>query len=85
MSASPAHVSKAPHHEAAPGGWLPRAAKQVETTGEDLMPTMPHEDRFLFITLPLWDWDYLTRPAVDRPSEMWTDIWSEWPDNMEGD
>ena len=85
MSASPAHVSKAPHHEAAPGAWLPSAAVSVPLTGEDMQPTLPHEDRFLSIALPLWDWDYLQRPAVDRPSEMWIAEWAEWGDNLEGD
>lgn len=80
-----AHVSKVPHHEAAPGGWMPRAAKEVALTGEDMQPTLPEEDRFLSIALPLWDWAYLQNPPVDRPSEMWISEWAEWGDNLEGD
>lgn len=73
------------HHMTEQGAWLPRARALVEQTGEELSPTLPHEDRYLSITLAPWDWDYLQRPAIDRPSELWTDLWSEWPDNMEGD
>jgi hypothetical protein len=65
--------------------WLPQAGITVPATGEDMMPTMPHEDRFLSIALPLWDWDYLQHPPVDRPSEMWIAEWNEWGDNLEGD
>jgi len=72
------------HHIREQGAWLPRARVKVED-GEIYPATTPLEDRFFFITLAPWDWDYLTRPAVQRPSELWTDIWSEWPDNMEGD
>ncbi len=82
MSRSVAHVPKASHHEVVPGSWLPKA-RQVAPP--DLVPTMPLEDRFLSIALPLWDWDYLQHPPVDRPSEMWISEWAEWGDNLEGD
>lgn len=71
--------------EALPGEWMPKMAITVPTTGEDLQPTLPNEDRFQASSLPLWDWDYLQHPAVQRPSEMWIAEWAEWGDNMEAD
>lgn len=83
MARSAAPTLAHSHHMRLPGAWLPRARKEAEE--EEYVSPTASEDRFAFYNLPLWDWDYLTRPAVQRPSEMWTDIWSEWPDNMEGD
>ena len=83
MSKSPAHVSKASHHEQQV--WLPVARIEVPESGAEMAPTLPEEDRFLSIALPLWDWDYLQHPPVDRPSEMWIAEWNEWGDNLEGD
>jgi len=82
MSRSPAHISKSSHHEEQPGSWLPRSKEQAPA---ELVATLPEEDRYLSIALPLWDWDYLQNPAVQRPSELWIAEWIEWPDNMEGD
>lgn len=84
MSASPAHVKKASHHDLEqPGAWLPRSSRKAPV--EEYATVTALEDRFHLQGLPLWDWDYLQRPAVQRPSELWTDLWSEWPDNLEAD
>jgi hypothetical protein len=71
---------KAPaHHEGAPGEWLPRALG--ESPEEFESHAIASEDRFRPERMPLWDWEYLTVPQ----RELWTDIWEEWPANMEAD